>query len=68
MQKEMNEMNFVHMFNVYSTVVCRFARSGSHLDATDVIAYDNGYNEHNDNPLQKDLKMSYKYLDIYKSH
>ena len=43
----------------------RFGRNGSRLDATSVIAYDNGYNGHDDHPLQKDTKMSCKYLDIY---
>ena len=66
--KEMNEMHFVHIFNVYSTVVYRFGRNGSRLDVTSVIAYNNGYNGHNYNPFQKDITISCKYLDIYKLH
>ena len=53
----MNEMHFVNIFNVYTTVVYSSCRNGSRLDATAVIAYDNGYNGHNNHPFQKDLKM-----------
>ena len=62
----MNEIHSVHIFNVYSMVVYRFGRNGSRLDATAGMSYDNSYNGHNDHPFQKDLKMSCKYLDIYK--
>ena len=62
----MNGMHFVHISNVYSTVYYRFGPNGSSLDATADIAYDNGYNGNNYHPFQNDLKMSCKYLDIYK--
>ena len=53
---------------IYSTVRYRFGRNSSRLDVTSDIAYDNGYNGHNNHPFQKDLKMPCKYLDIYKYH
>ena len=62
----MNKIQSVHIFNVYSTVVYRFGCNGSCLDATTVIAYDNGYSEKNDHNFQKDPKTLCKYLDIYK--
>ena len=65
---EMKEMHFVHIFNIYSMVIYRFGRNGSRLDVTDVIAYNNGYNGNNNHPFQKDLTISFKYLDIYKLH
>ena len=64
--KRNEQMHFLHTFNVYSTFGYRFGRNGSRLDATADIAYDNGYNGHNDHSFQKGLKMSLKYLDIYK--
>ena len=64
--KEINEMNFVYIFNVYSTVVYRFGRNSYRFDTTAVISYNNSYNRHNSHPFQKDLTMSCKYLDIYK--
>ena len=64
--KEMNKINFVHIFNLYSTAVYRFGRNDYRLDITAVIAYNNSYNRHNGRPFQKDLTMSCKYLDIYK--
>ena len=53
--KRKEQMYFVNIFNIYSTVGYHFGRNGSHLDATAVMAYDNGYNEHNDHCFQKDL-------------
>ena len=62
-----NERNaFRAFFNVYSTVVYHFGHNGYHLDATTVIAYDNCYNGHNGHYFLKGLKISFKYLDIYK--
>ena len=54
--KEMNEMNFVHIFDVYSTVVYRFGRNGSRLDVTAVISYNNGCNGESSHPIKRILR------------
>ena len=41
--KEMNEMHFVHMFDIYSTVAYRLAALVPRLDITAVISHNNGY-------------------------
>ena len=53
--KEMNEMHFVHMFNVYSTVVYRLAALVPRLDVTAIISYNNGYDGQNSHTIKRVL-------------
>ena len=50
--KEMNKINFVHMFNVYSTAFYRLDATVPYLDVTAVISYNNGYNGQNIHPTK----------------
>ena len=53
--KEMNKMHFVHIFDVYSTVIYRLSVLVPRLDVTVVISYNNGYDEKNSNPIKRFL-------------
>ena len=53
--KEMKKIHFVHMFDVYSTVVYRLAALAPRLDVTAVISYNNGYDGQNSHPVTRVL-------------
>ena len=55
-------MHFVHIFDVYSTVIYRLDALVPRLDVTAVISYNNGYNG------QKSIlqKGSYNIIKIFK--
>ena len=53
--KEMNEMHFVHMFDIYSTVIYRLAALVQRLDVMAVISYNKGYDGQNSHPIKRVL-------------
>ena len=63
----MNEMHFVHMFDVHSTVVYRLAALVPRLDVTAVISYNNGYYVQNSHPIKRVL-LYHVNIEIYTNH
>ena len=55
--KEMNEIYFVHMFDVHSTVVyLSLVATVPHLDVTEIISCNNGYAGQNSHPIKRVLR------------
>ena len=52
----MNKMHFVHMFDVYSTVIYRLDALVPRLDVTAVISYNNGYDGQKMHPIKRVLR------------
>ena len=54
--KEMKELNFVHIFDLYSTVVYPLDALVPSSDVRAVISYNNGYDGENSHPIKRVLR------------